>query len=145
MADAPLRFGVNYLPNAAEDTLRWAQVAEEVGLDIVGIADSQSLYRDVYMCLALCAAETSRVRLGPRGYHADQHDMPDSDNRALIHELGLVDYLAERFSVAGTVGDCAAKLEGAIDAGARQFWMSIHFDDKERFLRKWGAVMERFR
>ena len=61
MADAPIRFGVNYLPNAAEDTLRWAQVAEEVGFDIVGIADSQSLYRDVYMCLALCAAETSRV------------------------------------------------------------------------------------
>ena len=337
MADAPIRFGVNYLPNAAEDTLRWAQVAEEVGFDIVGIADSQSLYRDVYMCLALCAAETSRVRLGPRvinpltrhpavaagaaatleemapgrtmlgigtgdssvlnvglrpstrahlrayliavrqllehgeaqwdgrllrmtwgrkkvpiylaasgpkmlqlagevadgviintgvtpdivrdsiaqvrlgaeragrllddvdmwwlpltnirnnraaavdeiamtlasvgshlsrfgtagkhvppeleaavvdlgrRYHADQHDMPDSDNRALIHELGLVDYLAERFSVAGTIDDCAAKLEKAIDAGARQFWMSIHFDDKERFLREWGAVMERFR
>ena len=97
------------------------------------------------MCLALCAAETSRVRLGPRRYHAKQHDMPDSDNRALIHELGLVDYLAERFSVAGTVEDCAAKLGKAIDAGARQFWMSIHFDDKERFLRKWGAVMERFR
>ena len=66
MADAPIRFGVNYLPDAAEDTLRWAQVAEEVGFDIVGIADSQSLYRDVYMCLALCAAGTSRVRLGPR-------------------------------------------------------------------------------
>ena len=66
MADAPIRFGVNYLPNAPHDTLRWAQVAEDVGFDIVGIADSQSLYRDVYMCLALCAAETSRVRLGPR-------------------------------------------------------------------------------
>ena len=62
----PIRFGVNYLPNATEDTLKWAQVAEEVGFDIVGIADSQSLYRDVYMCLALCAAHTEKVRLGPR-------------------------------------------------------------------------------
>ena len=88
--------------------------------------------------------EAAVVDLGRR-YHADQHDMPDSDNRALIHELGLVDYLAERFSIVGTIDDCAAKLEGAIDAGARQFWMSIHFDDKERFLREWGAVMERFR
>ena len=66
MAEAPIRFGVNYLPNAARDTLSWAQVAEEVGFDLVGIADSQSLYRDVYMCLALCAAGTSRVRLGPQ-------------------------------------------------------------------------------
>ena len=336
MADTPIRFGVNYLPNAASDTLRWAQVAEEVGFDIVGIADSQSLYRDVYMCLAHCAANTSKVRLGPRvinpltrhpavaasaaatleemapgrtmlgigtgdssvlnvglrpstratlrayvlavrellehgetqwdgrtsrmtwgrksvpiylaasgpkmlqlageigdgviintgvtpeivrdsiaqvrlgaeragrslddidmwwlpltniradrsvaideiamtlasagshlsrfgtvgkhvppeleaavidlgqQYHSDQHDKPDSDNRALIHQLGLVDYLAERFSVAGTEDDCAAKLEAAIDAGARQFWMSIHFDDKERFLRAWGGVIRRF-
>ena len=337
MADSPIRFGVNYLPNAARDTLGWAQVAEEVGFDFVGVADSQSLYRDVYMCLALCAAGTSRVRLGPRvinpltrhpavaagaaatleeiapgrtmlgigtgdsavlnlglrpstrarlrdyvltvrrllehgeaqwderplrmtwgrksvpiylaasgpkmlqlagevadgviintgltaeivrdsiaqvrlgaeragrsledvdmwwlpltnirtdraaaideiamslasagshisrfttegkhvpaglkaaiielgrRYHVDQHDTPDSDNRTLIQELGLVDYLAERFSVAGTVDACVAKLETAIDAGARQFWMSIHFDDKEGFLRRWGAVIERFR
>ena len=57
-------------------------------------------------------------------------------------ELGLVDYLAERFSVAGTVDDCAAKLEKAIDAGRiAMFWMSIALaTDKERFLRKWGAA-----
>lgn len=333
----PIRFGVNYLPNAAEDTLKWAQVAEEVGFDIVGIADSQSLYRDVYMCLALCAAHTEKVRLGPRvinpltrhpaiaagaaatldemapgrtmlgigtgdsavlnlglrpatrarlrayvktirelletgssewqgrpvcltwrrrkvpiylaasgpkmlqlageiadgviintgltpdivrdsiaqvqkgaeaadrrledidmwwlpltnirddrtqaineiamtlasagshlsrfttegkhipaelhdrvvelgeRYRADQHDKPDSTNRELIDELGLSGYLADRFAVAGTVEDCVAKLSGAIEAGARQFWMSIHFDDKERFLREWQAVIAAFR
>ena len=65
-APAPVRFGVNYLPGPAEDTLRWARAAEDAGFDIVGIADSQSVYRDVYMCLALCAAGTRRVRLGPR-------------------------------------------------------------------------------
>ncbi|MGI9333669.1 MAG: LLM class flavin-dependent oxidoreductase [Gammaproteobacteria bacterium] len=337
MADSPVRFGVNYLPGAARYTLHWAQVAEECGFDIVGIADSQSLYRDVYMCLGLCAAGTSRIRLGPRvinpltrhpavaagaaatleemapgrtmlgigtgdsavlnlglrpstrarlrdyvqtvrqllqrgeaqwdgrplrmtwgrktvpiylaasgpktlqlageiadgviintgltpaivcdsiaqvrlgaeragrslkdvdmwwlpltnirsdraaaideiamslasagshlsrfgiegkhvppaleapvielgrRYHADQHDKPDSENRTLIQELELVDYLAERFAVAGTADDCVAKLEAAVDAGARQFWMSIHFDDKERFLREWCAVIQRFR
>lgn len=333
----PIRFGVNYLPNAARETLRWVQIAEEVGFDIVGIADSQSLYRDVYMCLALCAENTSHVRLGPRvinpltrhpavaasaaatldemapgrtmlgigtgdsavlnlglrpstrarlrayvatirelleagesewegrpvrltwrhkkvpiylaasgpkmlqlageiadgviintgltpdivrdsiaqvgkgaqsagrpleevdmwwlpltnirddraaaideiamtlasagshlsrfttegkhippelhgpivalgeRYRSDQHDQPDSKNRELIMELGLLDYLAERFAVAGTAEDCVAKLDGAIEAGARQFWMSIHFDDKERFLRDWGAVIEAYR
>jgi 5,10-methylenetetrahydromethanopterin reductase len=336
MADGAIRFGVNYLPNAPHETVRWAEVAEEVGFDFVGIADSQSLYRDVYMCLALCASRTTHVRLGPRvinpltrhpavaacaaatleelapgrtmlgigtgdsavlnlglrpstrarlrayvqavrrlladgeaewegralrmtwgrgavpiylaasgprmlqlageiadgviintgltpaivrdsiaqvrtgaesagrslddidmwwlpltnlredaaqaideiamtlasagshlsrfgtegkhvpaeletavielgrRYHVDQHDKPDSANRALIDELGLRDYLADRFAVAGTVDDCTAKLEAAIEAGARQFWMSIHFDDKERFLREWGAVIRRF-
>ncbi len=62
-----------------------------------------------------------------------------------IEGLGLTDYLAERFAVAGTVDDCVAKLNGAIEAGARQFSMSIHFDDKERFLRAWQAVIAAFR
>ena len=75
--------------------------------------------------------------LGTR-YHFDQHDKPDSANRRLIEELGLVDYLADRFSVAGTADDCIRKLERAMEAGARQFWMSVHFDDKVRFLREWG-------
>ena len=336
-ATRPVRFGVNYLPGPASETLRWAKIAEEAGFDIVGIADSQSVYRDVYMCLALCAAGTRRVRLGPRvinpltrhpavvagaaatlaemapgrtmlgigtgdsavlnlgltpssrarlrayvaavrelletgrsvwegpprphdvgqrpgsglprrlrppdapargrdrgrGNHqhrahpghrpgldrprasrrgggrtasrgrgplvapgrqrarrpggghrrgrddprvgrkppqpvhdggqahsgraarcggrargplpAEEHSKPDSSNRGLIRELGLLDYLADRFAIAGTVDECTAKIEAAVAAGARQFWMSIHFDDKERFLRDWKAVMEAFR
>ena len=336
-ANNPVRFGVNYLAGPASETLRWAQVAEEVGFDIVGIADSQSVYRDVYMCLALCAAGTRRVRLGPRvinpltrhpavaagaaatlaemapgrtmlgigtgdsavlnlgltpstrarlrayvetvrelletgrsqwedrpvrmawgrgrvpvylaasgprmlqlageiadgviintgltpdvirasiaevragaesagrrledvdlwwlpvanvrddrtaaidevamtlasagshlsrfttegkhippelhdavvalgdRYRPDEHSRPDSSNRGLIRELGLLDYLAGRFAIAGTVDECVEKVAAAVEAGARQFWMSIHFDDKERFLRDWKAVIKAFR
>ena len=339
-ATAPVRFGVNYLPGPAEDTLRWARAAEDAGFDIVGIADSQSVYRDVYMCLALCAAGTRRVRLGPRvinpltrhpavaagaaatlaemapgrtmlgigtgdsavlnlgltpssrarlhayvgavrellatghsewdgracrmtwggavasripiylaasgprmlrlageigdgviintgltpdivresiaqvragaesagrsldeidlwwlpvanvrsdraaaidevamtlasagshlsrfttkgkhiprelhdavvalgdRYRPEEHSKPDSSNRGIIRELGLLDYLADRFAIAGTPQDCVAKIEAAVEAGARQFWMSIHFDDKERFLHDWRAVMAAFR
>ena len=63
-----------------------------------------------------------------------------------IKELGLLDYLAERFSIAGTPKDCISKLEAAIGAGARQFWMSIHFDDKARFMRDWAReIMPAFR
>ena len=336
-ATNPVRFGVNYLPGPALETLRWAQAAEDAGFDIVGIADSQSVYRDVHSCLALCATGTRRVRLGPRvinpltrhpavaagaaatleelapgrtmlgigtgdsavlnlgltpstrarlrayvatvralleaghsewegrpvrmtwgrgripiylaasgprmlelageiadgviintglapdivrdsiarvrtgaeaagrrledvdlwwlpvanvrseraaaidevamtlasagshlsrfttegkhippelhaavvalgeRYRPEEHSKPDSSNRGLIRELGLLDYLAERFAIAGTVEDCVAKIEAAVDAGARQFWMSIHFDDKERFLRDFGPVMAPFR
>lgn len=333
-----VRFGITFLPNAPHEFAEWCRVAEETGFDIIGVADSQSLYRDVYVSAAVCAMNTERIRFGPRvinpltrhpavaasaaltleelapgrtilgigtgdsaiyniglkpathaamreyltairellttgeteyqgrqvrltwgradipiyiaasgpktlrlagqiadgvvintgllpeviqasiaevrrgaeeagrdpaeidmwwlpltnvaddrdqaideikmslasagshlsrfttegkfippdllprikelgdRYHFDQHDKPDSANRQLIEELGLVDYLADRFSVAGTPEDCIRKLERAIEAGARQFWMSVHFDDKVRFMRDWARrVMPAFR
>ena len=83
--------------------------------------------------------------LGSR-YNPAQHDKPDSSNRELIKELELLEYLAERFAVAGTPRDCIAKLEAAIAAGARQFWMSIHFNNKARFMRDWARdIMPAFR
>jgi hypothetical protein len=54
----PIRFGVNFLPNQAMDALNWVKVAEDTGFDIAGIADSQSLYRDVYVVEGLVAANT---------------------------------------------------------------------------------------
>jgi 5,10-methylenetetrahydromethanopterin reductase len=334
----PIRFGVNFLPNQAMDALNWVKVAEDTGFDIAGIADSQSLYRDVYVVEGLVAANTRKIRFGSRvinpmtrhpavaasaaatieelapgrtmigigtgdssvdnigvrpakhaelgayvktirellqdghsiyggapcrltwfrghipiylaasgpktlqlageiadgvvintglipeivrdsieqvkigcaragrkiddvdmwwlpltnvgpdqakavdeiamtlasagshlsrftvkgkhipehlmdkvkmlgqRYNCDQHDKPDSANRELIKELGLLEYLADRFSVAGTAKDCIRKLEAAIEAGARQFWMSIHFNDKARFMRDWSRdVMPAFR
>jgi len=336
--EKPIRFGVNFLPNHALELLDWVKVAEESGFDIAGIADSQSLYRDVYVCQALVATNTRRIRFGSRVinpitrhpavaacaaasieelapgrtmigigtgdssvdnigvrpsthaqliayvrtirellssghsryngasckqtwfhgripiyiaasgpktlqlageiadgvvintgllpdiikdsieqvkigcaragrsiedvdmwwlpltnvaadgasaideiamtlasagshlsrfttrgkhipddlldkikrlgecYKSDQHDKPDSTNRELIKELGLLDYLADRFSIAGTPNDCIGKLEQAINAGARQFWMSIHFDHKAQFMREWArTVMPAFR
>ncbi len=334
----PIRFGVNFLPNSVQDTLSWAKCAEEVGCEFVGVSDSQSLYRDVYMCLAAVAANTEKVTIGPRvinpitrhpavaanaaatleemipgrtmlgigtgdssvlnlglkpatrarlkayvttlkelletgnsiwqgrpvrmtwqepkkipiyfgasgpkmlhmageladgvivntgltpevvqdsiarvragaesvgrsiddidmwwfpltnvnadreaaideigmslasagshlsfhsiegkhipeelhakvielgkRYRHDEHDKPDGGNGALIKELDLVDYLAERYSISGTVDDCIEKINKAAAAGARQIWMSIHFDDKVRILRDWSDVMAGFR
>jgi 5,10-methylenetetrahydromethanopterin reductase len=87
-----------------------------------------------------------RIKTLGKRYNSAQHDKPDSANRELIKELGLLDYLAERFSIAGTPSDCINKIEAAIDAGARQFWMSIHFDDKARFMRDWARhVMPAFK
>jgi 5,10-methylenetetrahydromethanopterin reductase len=87
-----------------------------------------------------------RVRLLGERYTYVDHVAPGSANCRLIEELGLVDYLADRFAVAGTPADCIAKLERAVEAGAQQFWMSVHFDDKHRFLRDWASrVMPAFR
>ena len=68
-------------------------------------------------------------------YVFGEHARPGSANCRLITELGLVDYLADRFAIVGTPAECVKKLERAIEAGARQFWMSIHFDDKFRLIR----------
>jgi len=327
-----VRFGINYMPTGSPpEVVRWAQLVEELGYEILGISDSQSICRDVYMTLALCAVNTERIRLGPRvitpvtrhpavaacaaatleelapgrtlvgigsgdsaafniglrpaslaelreyaqtirsllttgsaAYHGatatltwkraevpiylaasgprtlhlagqiadgvvirtgiapeivrdsiaqvhagaqaagrdpgaidlwwwpdvnvaasyqegveeikmslaaagnhlsrfttegkhippdllekvktlghryafSSHTLPGSPNNRLIEELGLVDYLAHRFAVVGTPAECIKKLEEAAEAGARHFWMSVHFDDKERFLRDWAA------
>lgn len=76
--------------------------------------------------------------LGER-YTFTDHVMVGSANCRLIEELGLVDYLADRFAIVGTADDCIRKLEAAAEAGARQIWLSIHFADKYRFLREWAV------
>jgi 5,10-methylenetetrahydromethanopterin reductase len=80
-----------------------------------------------------------KVKILGERYAFSSHTLPGSSNNRLIEELGLVDYLADRFAAVGTPAECIKKLEAAAEAGARQFWMSVHFDDKERFLRDWAA------
>ncbi|HYE93367.1 MAG TPA: LLM class flavin-dependent oxidoreductase, partial [Terriglobales bacterium] len=46
-------------------TVADARLADDVGLDLVGVADSQSVFRELYATMALCAQATSRVRIGP--------------------------------------------------------------------------------
>jgi 5,10-methylenetetrahydromethanopterin reductase len=83
--------------------------------------------------------------LGER-YTFGDHVAPGSANGRLIEELGLVDYLADRFAIAGTPAECIRTIERAVDAGARRFWISIHFDDKLRFMRDWATkIMPAFR
>ncbi|HYB40440.1 MAG TPA: LLM class flavin-dependent oxidoreductase, partial [Candidatus Methylomirabilis sp.] len=60
-------FGVNFMPTApVPEVVRWATAVEDHGFDILGISDSPSLAREVYVTLAHCATATRRLRLGPR-------------------------------------------------------------------------------
>jgi alkanesulfonate monooxygenase SsuD/methylene tetrahydromethanopterin reductase-like flavin-dependent oxidoreductase (luciferase family) len=87
-----------------------------------------------------------KVRALGERYTFGDHVAPGSANCRLIEELGLVDYLADRFAIAGTPAECIATIRRAVDAGARRFWISIHFEDKPRFLRDWAAsIMPAFR
>ena len=62
-----VEFGINFMPTApVRKVTEWARAVERHGFAILGISDSQSICRDVYVTLALCAAATERIRLGPR-------------------------------------------------------------------------------
>src|SRR5512139_2931545 len=59
------RFGIVLLP---ESLVGWGSLCrdvEEHGFDLLGIADSQSVFRELYVALTVAALNTSRIRLGP--------------------------------------------------------------------------------
>ncbi|MGH3665839.1 MAG: LLM class flavin-dependent oxidoreductase [Egibacteraceae bacterium] len=59
------RFGILEVPRSVAEAVEHARIAEAVGFDLVGMADSQSVFREVYGSLAVVAAQTDRVMLGP--------------------------------------------------------------------------------
>ena len=44
-----MKFGVTMLPDNLETLARRARLAEESGFDYIGIGDSQSLFRELYV------------------------------------------------------------------------------------------------
>jgi 5,10-methylenetetrahydromethanopterin reductase len=53
------------LPRSVAAAVADARRAEDVGFSLVGVADSQSVFRELYTTMALCAQATRRVRIGP--------------------------------------------------------------------------------
>src|SRR5262245_47143603 len=62
---APVRFGVVLLPESLAAFGALCREVEDQGFDWLGVADSQSVFRELYVALTLAALNTSRVRLGP--------------------------------------------------------------------------------
>src|SRR5262249_12966934 len=59
------RLGLLCLPRSVASAVADARLAEDVGFSMVGVADSQSVFREMYATMALCAQGTRRVRIGP--------------------------------------------------------------------------------
>ncbi len=59
------RFGIVLLPDSLAEWPRLCRDVEESGFDVLGVADSQSVFRELYVALTVAALNTSRVRLGP--------------------------------------------------------------------------------
>jgi len=59
------RLGLLCLPRSVASAVADARLAEAVGFALVGVADSQSVFREMYATMALCAQATQRVSIGP--------------------------------------------------------------------------------
>jgi 5,10-methylenetetrahydromethanopterin reductase len=66
-------FGICVMPKP-DTCAHEAQLAEKLGFSHIWVADTQLMAGDVFVCLALIAAATSRARLGP----ASQSQGPES-------------------------------------------------------------------
>jgi alkanesulfonate monooxygenase SsuD/methylene tetrahydromethanopterin reductase-like flavin-dependent oxidoreductase (luciferase family) len=61
----PARFGILFLPGSLTDFGDLCREAEASGFDWLGVADSQSVFRELYVALTLAALNTGRMLLGP--------------------------------------------------------------------------------
>jgi 5,10-methylenetetrahydromethanopterin reductase len=59
------RFGIVFLPESLATFGDLCREAEASGFEWVGVADSQSVFHEMYVALTLAALNTSRVRVGP--------------------------------------------------------------------------------
>ena len=59
------RFGIIEIPRSIASAVDNARLAEEVGFDWVGVADSQSLFRELFVTLGAVGQATERVMVGP--------------------------------------------------------------------------------
>ncbi|MBI3967201.1 MAG: LLM class flavin-dependent oxidoreductase [Chloroflexi bacterium] len=61
-----MRVAVSFLPESVAELVECARESENAGFAHVGVGDSQSLYRELWVCSGLVAAATTRVGVGPR-------------------------------------------------------------------------------
>ncbi len=58
------RFGILEIPRTIEGAVGYARQAEEAGFDLVGVADSQSLFREPFVTLGMIGQATEKVMIG---------------------------------------------------------------------------------
>lgn len=61
-----LTFGISFAPNHPKEVAEWCRAAEDCGFERVGLVDSQSIYRELYVTCAAGLQATGRVSIGPR-------------------------------------------------------------------------------
>lgn len=82
------RFGLIEISRSIETSFENAKLAEQAGFDWVGVADSQSLFRELFVTLATVAQATERVMIGPSVTNPlTRHPAVMASAIASVHEL----------------------------------------------------------
>jgi 5,10-methylenetetrahydromethanopterin reductase len=73
-------------------------------------------------------------------YRYNEHEAPGDrrHNAELVDRLGLTHFLAERFALVGDAAGWIDKIGRLVDAGAHNFWLTVHVPDKRTFVRTVG-------
>ena len=83
-----MKFGVTMFPGSLDDVATRSRLAEKMGFDYLGIADSQSLARELYVTLSVVAMSTERIMLGPTVSNPlTRHPAVTSSAIASVNEL----------------------------------------------------------
>ena len=97
------------------DSWRWAKRAEELGFHAAWFYDTQLLNPDIFVCMALAAHETSRIRLGTGVLIPSNRIEPVSANAlASFNKLapGRIDFgIGTGFTARRTMGQGAVPLK----------------------------------
>lgn len=114
------RFGIVFLPESLGDFGDLCRHAEERGFAWLGVADSQSVFRELYVGLAVAALNTTRVRLGPLVTNPlTRHPVVTASAIASVDELSggrAVLGLGSGDSAIYTIGTPPATVAGLEDA-----------------------------
>lgn len=85
----PIKFGVGlYGTDSAQEAVRLAQRADELGYDRFWIGDSHMIWRELYVLAGAMAVNTKRIHIGPGVTHlAGRHITVTASAMATLHEL----------------------------------------------------------
>jgi 5,10-methylenetetrahydromethanopterin reductase len=82
------RFGIIEVPRSIASAVENAKLAESVGFDWVGVADSQSLFRELFVTLGVIGQATESVMIGPSVTNPlTRHPAVMASAAASVHEI----------------------------------------------------------
>ncbi|MBI3092280.1 MAG: LLM class flavin-dependent oxidoreductase [Candidatus Tectomicrobia bacterium] len=61
-----VKFGASFVPCQPDELARLCVTAEDAGYDRLGLVDSQSIYRELWVSCTVAASHTTRIKVGPR-------------------------------------------------------------------------------
>jgi hypothetical protein len=76
-----------------------------------------------------------------QGYDLTAHSVSGGANERLVDELGLADFLADRFTMIGSVAGCREQIKKLAELGVSGVQVSATTKDQEGAIREFAEVM----